>query len=446
MQKLDEWSDNTIKNFILGKIFIKKHQKAKNVPLKNILSVILLTSIYFLLLSLTLPQFANDRFGIGIIILICFFILLINLFLNNISIIKFNTIDFLIIIFLLICIISTAHSYFFKQSMIGFLKYILFFLGYLTIKLTLLNSSNKVFLNLYFFIFLCAFIVSLIGIYQYVIGVEPLAGWEDPNFETIHTRVYSTLGNPNLLAGYLITIFPLGLTLLFENRCNLLKKIFLLMGSISILLCLIFAGSRGAYLGLLGMIFLSITILSCKYFKNLQARNIKFYIVLLACLVLVGALVFLFPIVKERLLTIFTLREHSSNSFRINVWLACLKMLKDNFLLGIGPGNSAFRLAYGLYMLSGFDALASYNIFLEIAIEVGIFGLIVFALIFIISFIKLHYLFWINGKYLAFGIFISLIGLLIHGLVDTVFFRPQIFILFWFLIASIDRIGIKNQR
>ena len=53
-------------------------------------------------------------------------------------------------------------------------------------------------------------------------------------------------------------------------------------------------------------------------------------------------------------------------------------MFKDNWLLGIGVGNQNFREIYGLYMKTGFDALSAYNIYLETAVESGIFALLAF--------------------------------------------------------------------
>ena len=58
-------------------------------------------------------------------------------------------------------------------------------------------------LTLSLFIF-SAFIVSLYGLYQWHIKVPPLALWDDPDSNYKITRVYSFLGNPNLLGGYLL--------------------------------------------------------------------------------------------------------------------------------------------------------------------------------------------------------------------------------------------------
>ena len=109
-------------------------------------------------------------------------------------------------------------------------------------------------------------------------------------------------------------------------------------------------------------------------------------------------------------------------------------MFKDNWLLGIGVGNQNFREIYGLYMKTGFDALSAYNIYLETAVESGIFALIAF-LGFIIFLIK-KALKNTESVYVLCAL-VSITGILIHGFVDTVFFRPQIQFVFWTMAAII---------
>ena len=42
--------------------------------------------------------------------------------------------------------------------------------------------------------------------------------------------------------------------------------------------------------------------------------------------------------------------------------------------------------------------------------------------------------------------FVSLLGILIHGFVDTVFFRPQIQFIFWIMLGIIRVLTAKNQE
>ena len=133
------------------------------------------------------------------------------------------------------------------------------------------------------------------------------------------------------------------------------------------------------------------------------------------------------------------MRQDSSNSFRFNVYHSSVEMFKDNWLLGIGVGNQNFREIYGLYMKTGFDALSAYNIFLEIAVESGIFALIAF-MGFLITLIKNSINFILKSTdtkavIISSAAIISIIAVCIHGLVDTVFFRPQIQFIFWTMVA-----------
>jgi len=140
------------------------------------------------------------------------------------------------------------------------------------------------------------------------------------------------------------------------------------------------------------------------------------------------------------------MRSDSSNSFRFNVYHSCINMFKDNWLLGIGCGNQNFREIYGLYMKTGFDALSAYNIYLETAVESGIFALISF-----VAFLGLNIFkaikFILSSKTIeaiyVLAALLSIIGILTHGIVDTVFFRPQIQFTFWIMIGIIRVAGIK---
>ena len=116
-------------------------------------------------------------------------------------------------------------------------------------------------------------------------------------------------------------------------------------------------------------------------------------------------------------------------------------MLKDNWLLGIGLGNQNFRETYGLYMKTGFDALSAYNIYLEIAVESGIFALICFVIFLALAIYQAYRFITTTQNKTALilnGVaLLTIIGLMVHGLVDTVFFRPQIHFIFWTMIAII---------
>ena len=81
----------------------------------------------------------------------------------------------------------------------------------------------------------------------------------------------------------------------------------------------------------------------------------------------------------------------------MNVYNSAIQMFQDNWLCGIGVGNKVFREIYGLYMLSGFDALSCYCVFLEMAVESGIFALLAY-LLFLGSLLFAGFRCFINSK------------------------------------------------
>ena len=123
----------------------------------------------------------------------------------------------------------------------------------------------------------------------------------------------------------------------------------------------------------------------------------------------------------------------------MNVYNSSLQMFQDNWLFGIGVGNKVFREIYGLYMLSGFDALSCYSVFLEIAVESGIFALIAFLMFLGTLFTNAVVTFVQNKDYnikvLIFVSFIAIFAVMVHGFVDTVFYRPQVQYIFWTMCA-----------
>ena len=145
---------------------------------------------------------------------------------------------------------------------------------------------------------------------------------------------------------------------------------------------------------------------------------------------------------RHRFLSIFAMRNDSSNSFRFNVYHSAIQMFQDNWLLGIGVGNKNFREIYGLYMRTGFDALSAYNIYLEIAVESGIFALIAF-LGFLFLLVKKAVSYIVNSSNFEVVLFISvslvsILAICFHGFVDTIFFRPQLQFVFWTFAAVIS--------
>lgn len=288
-------------------------------------------------------------------------------------------------------------------------------------------------------------IVSVYGLRQWFFGATALATWVDPESPLSKTtRVYSYLGNPNLLAGYLLPAVIFSLVAIFAWQSWLKKSLALTMFIVNTA-CLVLTFSRGGWIGLVVSILVAMALLV--YWKSIEMppfwRTWSLPIVLGGLIgVLLLAVIFVEP-VRLRVFSIFADRQDSSNNFRRNVWDAVFEMIADRPILGIGPGHNSFNKVYPLYQRPRYTALSAYSILLEVAVETGFVGLACFLWLIIVAFNtaflqmrRLRQLRNVEGFWLI-GAIAILSGMLAHGTVDTVWYRPEVNTLWWLIVALI---------
>ncbi|MBD2413511.1 putative bicarbonate transporter, IctB family [Nostoc calcicola FACHB-389] len=288
-------------------------------------------------------------------------------------------------------------------------------------------------------------IVSVYGLRQWFFGATALATWVDPESPLSKTtRVYSYLGNPNLLAGYLLPAVIFSLVAIFAWQSWLKKALALTMFIVNTA-CLILTFSRGGWIGLVVAILAAMALLV--YWKSVEMprfwRTWSLPIVLGSLIgALLLAVIFVEP-VRLRVFSIFADRQDSSNNFRRNVWDAVFEMIGDRPIIGIGPGHNSFNKVYPLYQRPRYTALSAYSILLEVAVETGFVGLACFLWLIIVTlntaFLqmrRLRQLTNVEGFWLI-GAMAILLGMLAHGTVDTVWYRPEVNTLWWLIVALI---------
>ncbi len=352
--------------------------------------------------------------------------------------------NFFLLIYLLICLISNFTSSMLPQSLYGFMKTVIYISFYFAMCQFLKNGKKFIPLIL-LTIAIITGIESIIGLIQNYIGLENISTWQDTSYvnpEDVLPRVYGTLKpyNPNLFGGFLIASFPAVIAMLGISVKNK-KTVNTVIWSICSLLTayvIFLTGCRGAYLALFTIILGVIVITFDKIKKIIP--------------LLIGAVVAFIAVnhgILKRLMSIFIMRGDSSTSFRLNVYHSSWQMFLDNPICGIGVGNKVFREIYGLYMLSGFDALSCYCVFLELAVESGIFALIAY-IAFLGSLIyngikQLQRGINGNEKIIIFSSLLGIIAVMVHGLFDTVYFRPQIQFIFWTM-CSILTVYLREEK
>ncbi len=404
----------------------------------------------FILLTLGSSTFMNSD-NIGVFALGAMFFTFVKMLTKPGENFNFKHFEIWLLAYFMIVVISLFGSTLFALSLKGFLKTIVY-LGFYVSVVQYLKSNKNHIIWLLGTIAVCIAGESVVGFMQSFVRPDAISTWQDTsrlNPEDVLSRVYGSLKpfNPNLFGGYLVAGFPtvLGGIFYFINRKQFKWAVcavaFTLLGVYTIFQ----TGCRGAYLALmliLGCVFLFSAKFLWKTYKKLYISFISAVMVLFfSAITFVGAL-------RHRFMSIFAMRNDSSNSFRFNVYHSAVEMFKDNWLLGIGVGNKNFREIYGLYMKTGFDALSAYNIYLETAVESGIFALIAFlGFLYTLSKAAVHFVLKSVDIEKVIFVSVSLIAIwavMLHGFVDTIYFRPQLQFMFWTYVAVISVISEKH--
>ncbi|MBD2256147.1 IctB family putative bicarbonate transporter [Pseudanabaena sp. FACHB-2040] len=352
-------------------------------------------------------------------------------------------IHLMVILFWGVMALATAISPVKAAALQGLVKLTLNLLVFLLMARVLRRSQARNWLVLA--LLLTSLPVAGYGLRQYFFGAAALATWVDPlSASATATRVYSYLGNPNLLGGYLIPAVGLSAMAVFAWPRWLPKLLALLLVGVNTI-CLVLTLSRGAWIGFLvgGFILLALVVhfWSIRFTPFWRRWAMPLLLGSAAAVTVLGVLA-VDPL-RARVLSMFAGRQDSSNNFRINVWAAVIEMIKDRPILGIGPGNDAFNAVYPLYQRPRYTALSAYSIFLETAVEAGLVGLAVLIWLLVVTFsqgwVQLQRLRLTqdNQAYWLMGAIASQAGMLCHGLVDTIWYRPQVSTLWWLMMAIV---------
>ncbi len=237
-------------------------------------------------------------------------------------------------------------------------------------------------------------------------------------------RAYGTLPHPNILAGYLAIAFLLLVVLIILAKNKNIQL--LLWAALPILLSgLFFTFSKNGFVALaVGLAFLGIFIL-----LSHDRRSWK----ILGGIVWGGLIVIslLAIIYKDPLATRLmgeNRLEVKSFEDRTEYWAQAKKIWEEKWLTGVGLGNYTLALYdESEQKLAAYEYQPVHNVYLLVAIELGIFGFIVFMLIIILA-LRRIYKFQIDTHIGLLGVFKLFAFKDVHE-----FYRKK---LFWFLGCS----------
>ena len=271
-------------------------------------------------------------------------------------------------------------------------------------------------------------LVSVIGLAQKIFGVTAEGIWVDPKqFPDIKVRVFSTLVNPNILAGYLVLVIAYSTA--FFNQTKAYKKwrlAFLGTGLLAAL-CLLYTYSRGNWVACAVML-LAFCVLFCR----------KAFIPILgggAAVLATGG-----TAVLHRLASIQGGYGGDTSIALRMAYLKSTKWIIEEFPLGVGWYG--YRFVYPTYNFYLADKSVimyhCHNIFLNIWAELGAHGLLAFLVVWWGIFLPAAWRLAYHGrslwlKAMGRGYVLATVGIIVGGLTDHVYFNTQMGLLFWTL-------------
>ena len=274
--------------------------------------------------------------------------------------------------------------------------------------IVIINSikTKKQIKNIILTLTLSGFIIALIALFY----------WFNKDL-TYDFRLQAFYNSPNYLAMFLSPVLILSFYLYFIIK-NKILKILLIIDYLLLITVIYLTYSYGAWLGLIGaaifiLIFLKfklrylfLFLLIIILFFSFQASSYKFQ----------GFLDFSYPSLKSRLV----------------IWQSSWEIIKDHSFIGIGPGM--FQKYYldeqiNFELYPEWAVPQPHNIFLAFWLQTGLIGLIGFFWLIIIFFRNY------KPKILSSILLCVMIYILIHGLIDTTYWKNDLSVIFWLIIA-----------
>ncbi len=272
----------------------------------------------------------------------------------------------------------------------------------------------KKIINIYWTFYISAFLVASIALGYLFLGKVTYDG-----------RLTAFFNSPNYLAMYLAPALIIALVEIQEARDkkrNRKIEIGLFFSLTIILSAFYFTYSYATWLAVI------LTALILFFFQ----KKISFKKVTLISLIII--LLLFSQVRNDKFRALISLNARSSLASRIIIWRSAEKMLQNNWLWGIGPGNFQkvyldYQKFYPPYL--NWAVPHPHNLYLAFWLYGGISSLIGFMGLLFFWFYDVSRKIKKTGEpvlWIALGI---MLVILIHGLVDTTYFKNDLAIIFW---------------
>lgn len=350
---------------------------------------------------------------------------------DSLKILKDRNIRFLsIIIIFFVCLSLFSITY--AKNKTAVVAETMRFLEYVALFYMVLVSSDEKFIRRGLTLFFMSMIfASFFGVFQLIFNTSTfgMGGYSGRG------RVYATFENPNYwgAAINMVIFYPI-INFIEDKEHNKAYDIGLI---ILFAINLIFSFTRGSWMGFAcGLLLLAVL----RYRKALFA-------------VPVGVIAaYVIPFTRSRFLSIFN-PNYTTNSERIKFWKTGIMMFKDHFWKGVGNGN--YLTWYRKYAENHPElnvdgrTFTVHNSYIKMFAELGIFGGISFALIYLTLFYSCYNAYKHTKKYKV--ALIAFMGFwatyLCQNFFNNLMFIPQLNVFAWLITAMLYKgVYIENQE
>lgn len=273
------------------------------------------------------------------------------------------------------------------------------------------------------FMYAVLLFTSVVAVFQRVVGVEADASLTDLSLnKNMPGRVFSTLGNPNNYAEFLVLFMPFAFAFALNMKKQNKKGNLLVLGMLLPAAAILLTYSRSGWI--------AFAIAAIVFVVLYDKKLIPVFVI---------AVLFAIPFIPEnilnRILTIGNMKD-SSSSYRMDIWAGSLDMLKDYWFTGVGLGPGGFAKIYPNYVVGDSGAaMHSHMHFMEMMVELGVLGFIsyislTFSLIrrsFVASAKKVPY----EIRNFAIASAASMTGIVMIGCFEYVWFYPRVMFAFF---------------
>ena len=317
-----------------------------------------------------------------------------------------------------------------RESLAAFFLLTVYFVTYGVISTRVKDKADA-------FVFLwvltiSATLVAIKGLNQYLYEFELLSHHIASNALPIDlgSRVFSTFIGPNALAGFLLLCLPVAFSLSQVAKSSR-QRAFLLVASALILSTLVLTFSR-AGLVVTALLFALIILAA----PSAKRRSVLAGFLAPAVLVVVFAgVAFIAKQGDLRSLQRFfsSVTLSASLSSRLGFWDTAWKIARAFPLRGSGIGT--FASVFAQFQTAGSYSQHAHNSYLEMFAETGFIGgtlfLIIIALVFSRTLRTFRSLENETNKLMVLGLWVGMLGFLLHNLVDFDWYIPATALYFW---------------